>query len=278
MMKARKKLVLAGVLSVLLSLWQVGLASGCDDCPPPPPPEGSITVHKFFDADGDGVQDEGEMDIEGWLIRLYTRVDGVLQVIDQGTTDGSGTVTFLGLAAEHTWYKVWEEARECWEPTVPGDIRGWDGGYYVLRKLYRPDYLDISVEFGNTYTCGLPGTGTPGYWKNHPEAWPVEEITIGGVTYTKDEAIGLMDMPVKGDKTYTMFQALVAAKLNVLVGNLHDCIADTISAADAWMAANPPGSGVKGSSDAWQSGEAWYEALDAYNNGELCAPSRDVLE
>ena len=61
----------------------------------------------------------------------------------------------------------------------------------------------------------MPGTGTPGYWKNHPEAWPVDEITIGGVTYTKVEAIAIMNTPEKGDKTYTMFSALVAATLNV---------------------------------------------------------------
>ena len=84
------------------------------------------------------------------------------------------------------------------------------------------------------YCITAPGTGTPGYWKNHPEAWPVEEITIGGVIYTKEEAIGFMEMP-DGDKTYTIFRALVSAKLNVLIGNDDSCIADTISAADVWM-------------------------------------------
>jgi hypothetical protein len=275
--KTKRKLFLAVVLSVLLSLCQVGLVSGTEgECPPPPPPEGSITVHKFLDANRDGVQGEGEMDFEGWLIRLYAYVDGVLQVVAQGTTDGTGTVTFTGLTAEHTWYKVWEEVRECWEPTA--DLGRYDGGYFVLRKLYRPDQLNVTVEFGNRYTCA--GTGTPGYWKNHPEAWPVDGITIGGVTYPKAEAIGLMDSPVKKDKTYTMFQALVAAKLNWF-GNVSECIDGTIDAADLWMATyGPVGSGVGagGSSSPWREGEPLYEALDAYNNGELCAPSRDALE
>jgi hypothetical protein len=53
-------------------------------------------------------------------------------------------------------------------------------------------------------------------------------ILIGGVTYTKDEAIDLLDMPVKKDKIYTIFQALVAAKLNVLIDNVSSCIASTI--------------------------------------------------
>ena len=125
-----------------------------------------------------------------------------------------------------------------------------------------------------------PGTGTPGYWMNHPEAWPVEEITIGGEDYTTEEAIGYMG-PGKGDKTITMFKALVAAKLNVLIGNPSLCIAQTIDDADAWMAINGPvgGDGVRAKSDAWQvDGEQLYEELDLYNNGELCAPSRDTLE
>jgi hypothetical protein len=126
-----------------------------------------------------------------------------------------------------------------------------------------------------------PGTGTPGYWKNHPEAWPVKEITIGNVTYTKDEAIANMSKSEKGDKTYTMFRALVAAKLNVMVGNDNSCIADTIEDADEWMATNGPiGSGVKagGKKSPWRDGEPLYEELDDYNNGDLpCAKSRDVL-
>jgi hypothetical protein len=117
-----------------------------------------------------------------------------------------------------------------------------------------------------------PGTGTPGYWKNHPEAWPVDSITIGGVTYAKADAIAIMQMPVAGDKTYTMFDALVAAKLNVLIGNSSSCIADTIAAADAWMATyGPVGHGVSASSAAWKLGEPLYYQLDQYNNGYLCA-------
>jgi protocatechuate 3,4-dioxygenase beta subunit len=120
-----------------------------------------------------------------------------------------------------------------------------------------------------------PGTGTPGYWMNHPEAWPVNSITIGGVTYSKMQAIKLMLAPTSTDVTYIMFQALVAAKLNVLIGNDASCIADTIAAADAWMAKyGPVGSNVKGSSKAWKIGEPLYKKLDQYNNGLLCAPSR----
>ena len=48
----------------------------------------------------------------------------------------------------------------------------------------------------------------------------------------------------------------------------------TIAAADAWWATYH-GSLVVGSSAAWKAGEPLYLMLDAYNNGQLCAPHRD---
>jgi cysteine-rich repeat protein len=127
--------------------------------------------------------------------------------------------------------------------------------------------------------CTLPGdigcVGSPGFWKNHPDAWPVDEITIGGVTYTKEEAIEIMFMGPKGDKTLTMFDALVAAKLNVLAGSDDACIENIIADADFWMYTyGPVGSGVHagGKFSPWRLGEPLYEMLDQYNNGNLCVP------
>jgi hypothetical protein len=142
--------------------------------------------------------------------------------------------------------------------------------------------LSMVLSIAPTLACGDcgPGTGTPGYYKK-PEHWPegVTEIEIGGILYPMGEAIGWLNTPAKGDKSITLFKALVAAKLNVLAGNCHDCIDDTIADADGpWMRdCGPVGSSVRGSSDCWQysHGEALYLMLDDYNNGRLCAPPRD---
>jgi len=116
--------------------------------------------------------------------------------------------------------------------------------------------------------------GTPGFWKNHPDAWPVEQITVGGETYDKATAILIMSLGGP-DKSITMFEQLVSAKLNVLHGSDPSCITDTIDAADAWLETNAP-NGVPGNirarSPAWQQdGEALKNELDRYNNGLLCA-------
>jgi len=127
---------------------------------------------------------------------------------------------------------------------------------------------------GDACEATNPGTGTPGYWKNHPEAWPVNSITIGEDTWTKAQAIALISMP-DGDKTYTLFRAYVSAYLNGLIGNDTSCVASTMTAAYNWLNTYEPGSGVKASSNAWEMGEPLYKILDNYNNGLLCAPHRN---
>jgi len=127
---------------------------------------------------------------------------------------------------------------------------------------------------------------SPGYWKNHPDAWPLkscEELKIGCESYTVSEAIYIMQEPVKGDKTYTMFDAVVAAKLNVKCGCCQsEEIKYIIEGANRWMMRHKPGSEVEASSSYWQdefvyncdskypSAEVMYQKLDAFNNGYYC--------
>ena len=127
------------------------------------------------------------------------------------------------------------------------------------------------------------GTGTPGYFKKASH-WPegVEEIVIGGETFSKAEAIKYLKMnKAKGNKCLTMFNGLVAANLNVINGAQSWCVDDTIDAADDWfadfcagedLASNP----LPASDPVWGTiGEPLYWTLDDYNNGRLCAPHRD---
>ena len=121
--------------------------------------------------------------------------------------------------------------------------------------------------YGYGYGCA---PHSPGYWKNHPADWPVDVITIGGLIYSKGAAITIMNAPGNGDKTYSMFEHLVAAKLNVLMGCDPSCINEVIDDADAWMVDHPIGSGVSGDGPAWDDGEPLKDMLDDYNNGYLC--------
>ncbi len=100
---------------------------------------------------------------------------------------------------------------------------------------------------------------------------------MGGVYYTSDQAAALMGK-VSKDKTISLFSQLVAAKLNVEIGNDGSCIAGTITDADNWMAAHPVGSNVAASSTVWQQIAQAHKDLDDYNNGRLCATSQLACE
>ena len=138
-------------------------------------------------------------------------------------------------------------------------------------------------------------------WKNHPDAWPelVEPdpddenepngIQIGKNFYSKQEVIDWLKSPVKEDKSITMFKAFIATYLNLLDGNCWaDCLEyypyivygeelDAYEEGYDWLVEFPVGSGVRAKSEAWQysHGESIYWYLDDYNNGLLCAASRD---
>ena len=104
-----------------------------------------------------------------------------------------------------------------------------------------------------------------GYWKNHPDAWPVTLLTLGGVTYSQSQLLDILNTEPKGDATYILAHQLVAAKLNVAQGADDSAVASTIADADNWLSAHELGSKPSGSERS--AGIEYSETLDAYNNG-----------
>ncbi|HSF83258.1 MAG TPA: SdrD B-like domain-containing protein [Anaerolineales bacterium] len=231
----------------------------------------------WHETNRDGVQDAGERGVGGVTVHL---LDCTGNILAETFTDANGFYLFSDLMpGDYNIHFVLPGGYLFSPQDIGDDAFDSDAdtfGFTACTTL-APGETDLTWEAGIFVQQIGPGTGTPGYWKNHPEAWPVEQITIGSVIYTKSQAIWWMEQP-DGDKTITLFRALVAAKLNVLIGNDASCIATTIAAADAWFAAyGPVGSSVHASSDAWSNGEPLYDLLDLYNNGGLCAPPRDCF-
>ena len=233
-----------------------------------PPPLGSIGDTVYCDTNGNGVQDPGEPGIPGVTVNLTCKsAAGDTIAIATAVTDANGKYLFVNVPAGVciVTVDVTSVPIDCSVPVC--DI--------IVTHTLAAGEVFLGADFCFTPPPTGPGTGTPGYWKNHPGAWPVESITIGGRTYSKSEAIRLMSQAEKGDKTKTVFRHLVSAKLNVLIGNAAGCITDAIATADAWMAIHPVGSRVPGSSAAWAEISGTATMLDDYNNGRLCAPHRD---
>ena len=91
-----------------------------------------------------------------------------------------------------------------------------------------------------------------------------------------------MKDPTPRDKWGELFEQLVAATLNVADGNDSICIATEIANANLWMAKYTDMRKIGAKSDAWQVAEFGpdsmsdvHSKLDDYNNGLLCAASRD---
>ena len=134
----------------------------------------------------------------------------------------------------------------------------------VTRAVFSDwESIRVYLQAGTWNNC----TYTLGYWKNHPDAWPVQEITIGNETYTKEEAIAILETPTDGDATYILAHQLIPAKLNVLNGADPSAVETTIADADEWLIEHPLG-GDPADPDRAQ-GIALAETLDAYNNGEI---------
>lgn len=149
-------------------------------------------------------------------------------------------------------------------------LHGHGDSYTVVAETPVGDLTEtVTVNCGSTIrvmfsysTDGDPNT--PGYWKNHPDAWPVESVTIGSETYTKEEAILLLKGNSK-DATYKLASHLIAAKLNLANGvSAPTTVLDAIDNADAFLSANPLGSDPQGADRDYAL--SLKDILDAFNN------------
>ena len=77
-------------------------------------------------------------------------------------------------------------------------------------------------------------TYTQGYWKNHPEAWPVGNVTLGSVNYTQAQLLLIFNEPAAGNGLISLAHQLIAAKLNIAQGATAPAgVLSAIASADA---------------------------------------------
>jgi hypothetical protein len=103
------------------------------------------------------------------------------------------------------------------------------------------------------------GWYSPGYYAHHD--WPYSPVYVAGTWYAQGPTQAFMLAPNKADKTYTMFNAVLAARLNDQ-GSTYPLI----NQGEAWLFLHPRGSGVTSNMDAWSGsghGEVICNALMA---------------
>jgi uncharacterized protein (DUF2141 family) len=131
----------------------------------------TITVHKFYDRNMNGIWDEGEEGIEGWNFDVTFS-----QGIDSGVTDANGE-WYYGYAWPYFTYQFAEESRGGWFPTTPS----------VLNVNFPAPGADIDLYFGNCQfgaICAYKFNDT-----NENGIWDDGEGPLSGWTiYLKDMA------------------------------------------------------------------------------------------
>ena len=112
---------------------------------------------------------------------------------------------------------------------------------------------------------------TQGYWKNHPNAWPVTSLMLGSQTYTQAELLTILNTPVVGDASLNLAHQLIAAKLNIAAGSDPTPVSSTITHADSLLAmfSGKLPYHVAPSSNIGQQMVSDANTLDNYNNGRL---------
>ena len=236
---------------------------------------GSVCGFVWNDTDKDGLQGPGETGLEGAKVSIIVGPDTL-----QTETGPDG---FYYFDVPEGTYPIAVQVPQGMTASPPNvgsndafDSDGQpDGQGFSATTVTLVGANNTDTDFGfYDSPHPNPGTGTPGYWKNHPEAWPVAGITIGANTYTKAQAISWLGKVGK-DKTTTIFASYVSAFLNVKIGNDDSCVASAMASAYTWLSNHPVGSNVAGSSAAWREAEPWHQTMDAYNNGLLCVQHRD---
>jgi hypothetical protein len=265
------RLKAAGLMALLVPLASVAVAQAeprsCQS-------GGAICGIVWNDLNNNGLREDGEPAIVNAVVSLGQQVVGTdSNGYYQFGYQGPGTFLVSVMVPPGTSISP---ANVGSDDTVDSD-GVTDGAGNSIATLVLAEDLPYSsdTDFGfSPSQVQNPGTGTPGYWMNHPESWPAG-ISVGGIYYTRDEAIAWIAKSGK-DRTTTMFASLVSAKLNVQIGNDASCVQNTIADADAWMTTyGPVGSSVHAASVAWKLGEPLHRLMDNYNNGMLCAPHRD---
>jgi hypothetical protein len=112
--------------------------------------------------------------------------------------------------------------------------------------VFRASALDATgqIRISDTITCAtmpcVPGsscTYSQGYWRNHPNAWPVTSLTLGTVTYQAAELMAILDNPARGNGLVILVHQLIATKLNIANGADASAVQQAVTDADNMIGA-----------------------------------------
>jgi len=120
----------------------------------------------------------------------------------------------------------------------------------------------------NVTTCPEGG----GFWKNNPDAWPLQSLMLGTNSYTQAQLTAILDMPVgignKADASLILCRQLIPAKLSVASGAIVEpWLPTAIANADALIGSNTIPMKTKANSTLGKQMTAIASQFETFNNG-----------
>ena len=109
-------------------------------------------------------------------------------------------------------------------------------------------------------------TYTTTYWRINPEAWLIENVVIGNNSFTKAEAIEILETAAQDEKT-ALLQQFFAALLNTLKGADARDIEPILLNASDWINGHSTGMAISATDQ--QQALLFTQTLFEYNNGGL---------
>ncbi len=185
---------------------------------------------------------------------LWSNATGALYALD--VSDATATVVspkpsdlgaLTGLAFDHEAGGALVGSSRTRDALVTLDPASGAGTSEVPFCLACPAPFDASFgdlasppcSHGECFACPRP----PAYWKRHPDAWPVLEVTLGERSYAREWLLGLLRAPAHGDARAHLARHLVAARLSLSSGADPAPVREAIARADALLVtAGAPGS------------------------------------
>jgi hypothetical protein len=115
-----------------------------------------------------------------------------------------------------------------------------------------------------TATTKFICTHSINYWRLNPELWMIENLVIGNLSFTKGEALDILEI-MEPDPTTQLMQHFFAAMLNTINDAGTDEIDLAIVRIGDWLILHPPGDNLTEVES--QEVEALIRQLDNYNSG-----------
>lgn len=211
------------------------------------PASAQITEFRAFDGSADCNGWSVEATVHYWEGAMMVRLEYAVVLSDADGTEveRSEYAEWISFAAGQT---VEMPLSGSWtaEPGADWQVRG----DFILIDIV-PDLENRDeVFFEATLDCGTgPGDGVdpeaprcsypPGWYRNHPEEWPVYELELAGELCDENTIMQLLKRRNRGLIPVILARQVIAAKFN-LMNNPRDDVAAAVEAADAWLKEHSP--------------------------------------